>query len=211
MCAPPPLPRPAAASEATRRHYRHPPDLSDHKSTFAALLKSRLRLARSADLDALVDAYATDLSASTAAAHRPHRRPAEGVDAHKAQAAAVRARVGALQSAADILIGGPPAPPTPAVAAHILEQFITAPRSAKQDPQLTDAITAAWALAPLKRNVDLAFETLDTNSHAPRLPQALARAVGGTCTSPAYTHPLRVHPPHGLVVRSSCPPFLENT
>ena len=125
-----------------------PPDLSDQNSTFAAQLKVRLRLTRASDWNALVDAYAADLQASLSTARRPHRHHAEGVDAHKAQAAAVRARVGALRSAADILVGGPPVPPTPAVTALIRDQFITAPRTADQDQHLAEAFAAARALAP---------------------------------------------------------------
>ena len=55
---------------------------------------------------------------------------------------------GALRSAADILVGGPPVPPTPAVTAPIRDQFITAPRTADQDQHLAEAFAAARALAP---------------------------------------------------------------
>ena len=125
----------------------HSPDTSDQNSTFAALLLARLGLARRVGWTALTDAYATDLATNSQHQQRQHRQQAEGVDARKAQPAAARARVGALRSAVDILVGGPPAPPSPAVAGMIRDRFIAAPRAAEHE-LLLEAIDSSRAMAP---------------------------------------------------------------
>ena len=94
----------------------------------------------------MIDANASEL----APAHRPpHVAPgqaAQGVDLRKAQAATVRARNGALRSAADILVGGPPVPPSPAVREMIRNQFITATPTEAQTSRLRAAMAAAHAI-----------------------------------------------------------------
>ena len=127
-------------------------ETSDHSPSFTPALKGRLACIRRTDYHALVDAYASDLVTLQPHRHATTRQAAQGVDARKAQAAAVRARTGALRSAADVLVGGPPVPPSLAVRDMIRAQFITAPRTERQATQLRDAMTAARAL-PAKKEM----------------------------------------------------------
>ena len=93
-----------------------------------------------------MDAYASELANAQPQHRASTRQAAHGVDARKAQAATIRARTGAIRSAADILVGGPPVPPSPAVQATISNQFITAVRIEQQELQLRTAMAAAHAL-----------------------------------------------------------------
>ena len=120
-------------------------DTSDDAPAFTTALKQRIAHIRRSDYHALIDAFAADL----AVAHQatlPPRQAAQGVDKRKAQAAAIRARTGALRSAADILVGGPPVPPTPAITALIRDQFITDLPAPDHLQRLQAAIAAARQL-----------------------------------------------------------------
>ena len=118
-------------------------------STLTACLRSRLRDIRNGNWLSLVDALLADLAAAEEA-HRIARSPrahttGSDITADQAQAAGVRARTGALKSAASILTGGPPVPPSPDIAAAISAQFITT-ASPEQEQDLRDALAAASSI-----------------------------------------------------------------
>ena len=133
-----------------------PPATAEHSDdvpSFTTALKARLQLFRSKDFGALLDAYVADIAPAARPPVHPPRQSAQGVDPRKAQAAAIRARTGALRSAADILTGGPPVPPTPEIRALIAEQFITSAPDPANLARL-HAATAAARNLPAKRKCE---------------------------------------------------------
>ena len=131
----------------------HAADQSDEYPPFTTALKARLACIRRTDYHTLVADYVNDLAPSRQSSQTAPRQAAQGVDPRKAQAATIRARNGALRSAADILTGGPPVPPSPAVREMICSQFITSAPPDEDSARLLAAMAAAHAL-PAKQKCE---------------------------------------------------------
>ena len=91
-------------------------DPEGHSLVLSTLIKAFVRLARAGDWDALIDQYEADSADLDETGGRTMRTSRVGdIDAHKAQAAGLSARTGALRSAAGILTGSPPVHSTPQI------------------------------------------------------------------------------------------------
>ena len=114
-----------------------------------AVIRSRLRQARAADWISLVQDALDDLAATAPAPFEPPavpvpraHDPAAPLTAQSAQAAVLRARTGALRSAAAQLTGNLPVPPSDA-AVDMVASLFPQPLDAAESAELDQALEAA--------------------------------------------------------------------
>ena len=118
-------------------------------ATFTTALKKRIAHARANDWAQHYDDYEGELANATMTSRsRLHARSHE-MDATCPQAAATRAKTGALRSAANILTSGPQVTPEPEATALIEQQLITAQRTPEDALLLADIVHVA-AIIPAK-------------------------------------------------------------
>ena len=120
---------------------------------FVEVVRARMQKVRQDDWKALVqDLHAELASRAPASQHRPQQlSEVEGISQGTAQAVAMRARSGALKSAAAMLLAKTQAPPgrTTDVAVKVL--FLTADRTEEVDYSFRTGIAASRALQPQHR------------------------------------------------------------
>ena len=133
---------------------RSPPSCPEHdvpeswQHSTLRVLRARLRSARSGDWVALVQDALDELAADAPDADCPPPRAldqAAPLTQRRAQAAVLRARSGALKSAAAQLTGGPPVPPSNA-ARTMVEELFPDPLDDDQASHLTRALEAAQSV-----------------------------------------------------------------
>ena len=118
-------------------------DPEGHSPVLSTTTRARVRLARAGDWEALIHQYeATCADLAETGGSIMRTSPAGDIDAHKAQAACLRARIGALCSAAELLTCNLRVHPTPEVARMIRDQFITEQRAPEAERQFREAIAA---------------------------------------------------------------------
>jgi hypothetical protein len=109
--------------------------------------------ARAGDWQGLIGALLADLAAQPAVdGVRPQARDANGaISAATAQAATVKARCGSRRAAADMLVGGPPVPPSPETEAQVQALFRTVPLTSDEKIAMSKVIDDISSLAPRRR------------------------------------------------------------
>ena len=118
---------------------------------FAEVIRGRLQKVRQENWLALVQELQSELAERPLADQRRDPPEVETLSAHTAQAAALRARAGALKSAASMLLAKTPVPPGRATDEAVRALFHTAPRDAASDFAFRTNLAASKALPPQRR------------------------------------------------------------
>ena len=113
---------------------------------FAAVIRSRLALARAGKWEQLIEEYFVESSQTVTAQRVQSTGAEEDLSPASAQAAALRARTGSLRGAAAILLGGVSVPPGEQTDAAIKELFHANPRSDEEVRDLQQALSEVDAI-----------------------------------------------------------------